>query len=231
MHARRPLATGNQELSPPVVFNGFDIKDPFHRLYSHSKPSEFTFDGAYDHLGIIISFLENHIKGQYTSPLPPAHSIIALLDHIAQTVEVAFSKIGFQLHHETSNSLQYPNDQTQPEETLERVYNNWVCFIKVAKGLCEQPRPRPISPTFGHPSTSLGGIVEGSPTSEWTLPYQERQNPRHPYPRRDSRDTSPTKKSSSSSRVGSVASSTVANSTVGKRVKLYVHLHSFVECP
>lgn len=163
---------------PSSVQNGFqtaasyslDINSPIDRLYTNARPSKFTFDDAHDHLRLIASVMRNHVMRQHGFPLPSASSIIALLEHISQTVKVAFSRIGYQLPVENSDSLHYTSDQKQLETTLSLVYNDWIRFIKKAQNQCERSRGK-------HPPTPLGEIVKGSKPPEMQSQKPERKKP------------------------------------------------------
>lgn len=234
MLPRRALAVSALEGSQKAASYDLDIKPPapFDGLYINVSPPKFTFEEAYEELGWIATVMGNHVTRQQGLPLPNASSIIDLLEHISQIVRVALSRIECQLPDDINQPFHYASDQKHLEATLQRVYIDWVRFVELAKYQCKRSRPLQIPSNRGSSSRRLGNIFE---EIQWPVPHQGWQdalihNAHSGRSRRDSSDVSPRTKKLPSDRVGSFASSVVANSTIGKPVKMCLPLHSYMEC-
>jgi hypothetical protein len=236
MRPRKSLSLSVRESSQTTASYGLDIKPPFDLLYVNVKPSDFTFEEAYDELGSIDTIMRNHVTRTHGLPLPNPESIIDLLEHIFQTIKVALSRIGSQLPDEVSQSSHYTSDEKKLEANLHLAYIDWCRFIDIAKYQCERLRPVSIPSTSetvhyprGPPLSPMEKIIEGN---QWNVPRQGRRDTwistdYSEKSRRVSRDVSPRTRASLPSGVRTFAISTIAHSTVERPVKMYQTLRIY----
>jgi len=102
-------------------------------------------------------------------PLPNANTVIALLEHIFQTIKMALSRIGCQRPVGNSVSLHKKSDQDQLEATLSLVYKDWIDFIALAQDQCTRARPIKSSPTSRY-RPNEPDIDEKTSCSGWVIP-------------------------------------------------------------
>lgn len=232
MTLRHTYSSVEQEPAHALVPPGHDTNSPFACLYKMELHFGLTFEAILDHLWMIAETMNSNVMRQHTSYFPSDASIIVLLEHIIQTINIALSTIGYRLPDKNIDSFNYTKNERQPKTSPSSVYDDCVQLIEMAMERCKRLRAIQGSPSSRILSNPLGIIVEERPQLLQNVHVQAQKGIRvdtvpSGRPRRYSGGVSPRTIISPSNRVESFTSSDIANTTIGRPVKLYVSIPLF----
>jgi hypothetical protein len=147
-------------ISPIAFANENGI--PFVSLANESELDGFDFNQAVDYLSTLETIMSNHVMRQHG-----ADSIITLIKHTCDTINIALVSIGHQ-----KQELGYSENQAEPDHSLSEVLKCWDRFTKAAQYQCKRTRgtfspPRTAQNPPGLSPAGLVDISEHSTLSEY----------------------------------------------------------------
>jgi hypothetical protein len=122
---RKSFSENRNDSSSSTTMLQTKLSLPFSKFGKAPELDEFNFNKAIDHLSRVAEIIKNQVIRQHYGLAPSARSIISLIDHMCDTINIALVAI-----EKTTQKFEHPGEQTDSEEALKIALEGWGRFTE-----------------------------------------------------------------------------------------------------